>query len=338
MKAANLEAPRKLTICDLPKPVAGPGEAVLKVKYAGICGSDITVYKGDHPTATLPVVPCHEILGVIDSIDAPGSGFQVGDRVTVDPLISCGVCEACRKGHTHVCKSLKLLGIHENGGFAEYTKVSVSKMVHVPQALSDKVAALSEPFAVGYHVMHRSGIRMGDSALVIGGGPIGLVVALTARAAGASVVISEPNEKREALAKSFGFETINPAKEDASAAIARLTNGDGFDVVYEASGSKAGILQMTDACKIRGTMVPMSLSGKAVDFQLGKVSFKELTVVGSRVYEHYHFERGVELLERLSKDYDLSKVATEIYPLEQIQKGFDEMLDGTATGKILIEF
>ena len=338
MKAANLEAPRQLTVCDLPKPVAGPGEAVLKVKYAGICGSDITVYKGEHPTATLPVVPCHEILGTIESINAPGSSFQVGDRVTVDPLISCGVCEACRKGHTHVCKSLKLLGIHENGGFAEYVKVSVSKMVPVPQSLSDKVAALSEPFAVGYHSIYRSGIRLGDSALVIGGGPIGLVLALTARAAGASVVISEPNEQRESLAKSFGFTTINPAKEDAAAAIARLTGGDGFDVVFEASSSKAGILQMADACKIRGTMVPMGLGGKPVEFHLGKVSFKELSVVGTRVYEHYHFERGVQLLETLSKDYDLSKVATEIYPLEEIQKGFDEMLNGTATGKILIAF
>lgn len=169
MKAALLENWQKMEVKDISKPDIEDGEALIKIKYAGVCGSDITVYAGSYPTATVPIVIGHEILGTIEEIKG-NSDFKIGDRVTVEPLISCGECDACKGGCGHVCRSLKLLGIHENGGYAEYVKVNNKKLVKVPEQLSDELAALSEPFAVGYHVCTRSGIKKGETALVIGGG------------------------------------------------------------------------------------------------------------------------------------------------------------------------
>jgi len=336
MKAALLKNWEDMQMCDVDIPEISEGEALIKMNYAGVCGSDITVYSGKHPTATVPVVVGHEILGRIEKI-APGSEFKVGDRVTVEPLISCGECEACKKGHSHVCRSLKLLGIHEDGGYAEYTKASVKKLVKIPDSLSDEVAALAEPFAVGYHVVSRSGLEEGQTALVVGGGPIGIVVALSAMAKGGNVVISEVNEGRLALAESLGIKVINPAKCDANKEFAALTDGNGFDVVYEASGSRAGILMTTDVCKIRGTIVPLSLAGVPVEFVLGKVSFKELSVIGSRVYTFEHFKAGVKMLEEIASRIDLRPLISDIIPLADAKDAIDMMKSGKNKGKILIK-
>lgn len=336
MKACVLQDWQDMSVREIEKPIAGSGEAVIRVVFAGVCGSDVTVYSGKHPTATVPVVVGHEIIGIIDEIK-DGGDFKVGDRVTVNPLISCGVCHACRNGYGHVCKSLKLLGIHVNGGYAEYTKASVKSLVKIPPELCDIVGILSEPFAVGAHVTERSGIKPGDKALVIGGGPIGIIIALCAMEAGAEVYLSEVNENRLYLADRFGINCINPTKCDVNAKIAELTNSDGFDVVYEASGSKAGILLSTDACKIRGTIVPLSLSGVPVEFALGKVSFKEISVIGSRVYTPEHFAKGIEILTSLNSKKNLDMLISDIIPIDKSASAIDMMISGKNTGKIIIK-
>lgn len=228
MKAALLKKWNEMEVKEIEKPQLHEGHALIKMRYAGVCGSDITVYTGKHPTATAPVVIGHEIFGTIEDIRGK-SEFKKGDRVTVEPLISCGECEACRKGYKHVCKNLKLLGIHENGGYAEYTQASNEKLVKVPDTLSDELAALSEPFAVGYHVCSRAGVGKGKSVLVIGAGPIGLVVALSAQHFGGDVVVSEVNAKRLAVAEKLGINTVDPTKKDIPAILGEYTSGNGFD-------------------------------------------------------------------------------------------------------------
>lgn len=336
MKAALLKDWETLEITDMPKPKANKGEAVIKVKYAGVCGSDITVYSGKHPSATVPVVVGHEILGTIEEIEE-NDEFKVGDRVTVEPLISCHECEACKNGHQHVCKSLKLLGIHENGGYAEYTKASIKKLVKIPENLSDECATLAEPFGVGAHVTARSQIKPNQKALVIGGGPIGIIVALCAQKRGADVMISEVNTGRIALAEKMGIPCVNPSTCDINAVIAEKTDGNGFDVVYEASGSKAGILLSTDACKIRGNIVPLGLGGAPVEFVLGKVSFKEMSVIGSRVYTFEDFCEGVKMLSEICDERDISELVSDIIALEDSQLAIDKMKNGINNGKILIK-
>ncbi|MGI6279456.1 MAG: zinc-dependent alcohol dehydrogenase [Acutalibacteraceae bacterium] len=339
MKAALLETWEHMSVTEIEKPEPAEGQVRIKMKYAGVCGSDITVYSGKHPTATAPVVVGHEIFGIVDAIGKNTvTDLKVGDRVTVDPLISCGHCEACRKGYRHVCSTLKLLGIHENGGYAEYTVADADMTIKISDDLSDELAALAEPFAVGYHVVSRSGLKLGQTALIIGAGPIGMVIAVCARGAGASrVILSEPNAGRRARAQALGFETVDPLATDVLAYAKEITDGNGFDVVFESSGSKAGILLTTNVCKIRGTIVPLSLSGVPVEFALGAVSFKELSVVGSRVYSYTDFVGGVRFLERAAKEYDLTHIISDVMPLSDAQQAIDSMKSGANTGKILIK-
>ena len=335
MKAALLKAWTDMEVLDIEKPVPAADEAVIAVRYAGVCGSDITVYNGKHPTATAPVVVGHEILGVIEQI-GDNSEFSVGDRVTVNPLIACGECDACRRGH-HICSNLKLLGIHENGGYAEYTKAHIAKLVKIPDTLSDEIAALAEPFAVGCHVVRRSELKAGDTALVIGAGPIGIIIGLAAQHAGASrVVISDLNPARLALAELLGLEGLRLSDGDALAEIARITDGVCFDVVYEASASKAGMLMTTSACRIGGTIVPLALGGMPTDFCVGTVSFKELRLVGSRVYTDAHFRDGVNMLAEIAAKVDLHPLISDILPLDDAQTAIDMMMRGENKGKILI--
>ena len=205
MKAAVLENWFDLQLKDIPIPVPGKDEALIKVIRAGVCGSDITVYKGKHMTATVPTVLSHEILGRIESLPEGYDGpFTIGQRVLMNPIISCGKCAACRRGLPHVCENLKLLGIHVDGGFAEYTKVGVDKLVAIDDDFPDEVAILGEPFAVGAHVMVNSDIQPGDKIFISGGATVGLYIAIFAKAAGAErVIISEINEPRRQFVESM---------------------------------------------------------------------------------------------------------------------------------------
>lgn len=342
MKAAYLTEWKKLKVTDLPVPSIGEGQSLVRVSYAGICGSDVHIFEGNHPTAKAPMVMGHEFVGHVDAISGESNnGINVGDRVTAYPLISCGQCAACREGHPHVCRSLKLLGIHTDGGFAEYVAVKTSALVKVDKVLSDKVAALSEPFAVGVHVNERAGIKTGSTVLIIGGGPIGLICGLVARYYGAAqIVYSEINQERIDQIKMFNFpEVINPKTEDSSARTNELTGDRGFDVVLEVSGSQPGLIFATQACAIRGTIVPVGFPNKRPEFDILQCIFKEITLVGSRVYSYDHFSKAVRVLEDMIKsgNAEPSRIISDIYPVAESQLALQKMVDGHNLGKILIK-
>jgi 2-desacetyl-2-hydroxyethyl bacteriochlorophyllide A dehydrogenase len=343
MKAAVMTEWGKIDVKDVPVPEPGEEECLIKVNYTGICGTDLHIYEGHHPTAKAPIIPGHEFVGTIERINSSRrTGLQVGDRVVVEPLISCGTCEACREGNVHVCRSLKLLGIHANGGFAEYLVASVDKTIKVADSLSDRIAAMTEPFAVGYHVNRRAGVKSGDRVLVIGAGPIGLIVGLVVREQGATqVTFSEINPARIRQVRSFGFDhVINPAEEDAAARLEELTDGEGYDIVIEVSGSQAGILFATQACRIRGTVVFVGFPGRTPQVNVLQGIFKELTMVGSRVYTFDDFQRTTEMLGKMAADnrFDLENLISDVSPVEHLEQSLQTMKEGNSLGKILIEF
>ncbi len=339
MRAAVLKNWLDLELTDIPVPVPNENEALIKVKLAGVCGSDITVYRGKHMTATVPTVLCHEILGTIETLPAGYTGpFKVGQRVLMNPIISCGECSACKRGLTHVCENLKLLGIHADGGFAEYTKVGVDKLVALDEDIPDDVAILGEPFAVGYHIMVRSQIQPGDTVFISGGATVGLYIAVFAKAWGASrVIISEINEPRRQFVESMGIETINPAQTDAMDLMREVTGGGGFDVVYDTSGAASCILQMPDLCRCGGKMLSLGLSGDAYQFIIGKVSFKEITLIGNRLYSQEDFEKGVRFLEDNWKAMGLDRMVTDRLTLSEINRAIEMMLNGENICKIIID-
>lgn len=339
MKAAVLKNWLDLELCDIDIPTPNDNEALIKVKLAGVCGSDIVVYRGKHMTATVPTVLSHEILGTIETLPESYNGkFKVGQRVLMNPIISCGKCAACKRGLGHVCENLKLLGIHVDGGFAEYTKVGVDKLVALDENIPDDVAILGEPFAVGYHIMVRSQIQPGDTVFISGGATVGLYIAVFAKAWGASrVIISEINEPRRQFVESMGIETINPAQTDAMDLMREVTGGGGFDVVYDTSGAASCVLQMPDLCRCGGKMLSLGLSGDAYQFIIGKVSFKEITLIGNRLYSQEDFEKGVRFLEDNWKAMGLDRMVTDRLTLSEINRAIEMMLNGENICKIIID-
>ena len=339
MKAAVLHDWFDLRLDDIPMPVPDENEALIKVKLAGVCGSDMTVYKGKHMTATVPTVLSHEILGTIETLPKNYIGkFQVGQRVLMNPIISCGKCSACRRGLPWVCENLKLLGIHVDGGFAEYTKVGVDKLVALDEDIPDDVAILGEPFAVGAHVMVNSDVQKGDKIFISGGATVGLYIAIFAKAAGAErVIISEINEPRRKFVESMGIETINPMETDAMDLMNEVTGGGGFDIVYDTSGAPACVLQMPDLCRCGGKLLSLGLSGDAYQFIIGKVSFKEIKLIGNRLYSQEDFERGVRFVEDNWKTLHLDRMVTDRLTLGEINRAVEMMTNGENICKIIID-
>ncbi len=340
MRANVLTDWKVLKMQEVPTPEPQKDEARIKVIYGGVCGSDVTVYNHKHLTATVPRIMCHEILGVVEKINAEGPlPYKEGDRVVLHPLGECGKCHACLDGNFHVCGNLRIMGLHMDGGFAEYVCTETKRVFPVPDRVPDKVAILTEPMAVGFHACARAGLEPGESVLIIGGGPIGILCGVCARYFGAGrVVIAELNSKRLELIRDFGFETIDTGREDLLGAVDRMTNNSGFDKVFEASGSKAGALALASVTRIRGTAVPIGIPTEPREYQTNKLILKEISIVGSRVHTLKHFERAAEMVTRLYDEnkFDFAKMIAGEFPLDRLDDAIHLQESGAKCGKILI--
>jgi (R,R)-butanediol dehydrogenase/meso-butanediol dehydrogenase/diacetyl reductase len=195
MKAAVFDGHCGVRIVGCPIPEIGINEALIKVKYVGICGSDITLYMGKNHRAKIPVIPGHEFVGdIVDIKDKASTGFTIGNRVAVIPTLTCNSCELCKTGRRHLCKAIHFIGIQTDGGFAEYAKVPVANLIHIPAGMVFEKAVLVEPVAVASHAIRLARLEVGDFAVIIGAGPIGLLVAMLARYSGCEVLMSEISE------------------------------------------------------------------------------------------------------------------------------------------------
>lgn len=214
MKASVYLGPEQVEAREIDEPKRGEDEVLIRVVRAGLCGTDLHIYQGHmDQRVQIPLVMGHEMCGEI--VDAPGGAdFKVGDRVVVEPTVACGACPACRRGHRHICQNLNFLGIDSPGAFQAFWNAPVDRLHRVPDALDDDAGALIEPLAVAVHDVRRAQVELGDRAVVIGGGPIGMLVAMAARLDGAEVVISEVNPFRLAKAGELGFQAVNPLEVD----------------------------------------------------------------------------------------------------------------------------
>lgn len=339
MRVAQTVEWNRLELSDRPEPTPGEGQVRLRTRLAGICGSDVHIFHGGHPTARAPIVQGHEFVASVDAIGPGVVGFATGDRVIAEPLISCGACEACRRGHVHVCRKLGLLGIHRDGAFAEAFLADARKLIKVPDDLDDRTAVLAEPFAVGVHVCSRTDLKVGERSLVIGAGPIGMIVAIVARASGAEVTLAEVNAERLDAARAMGFGVID-SKRETPPQVASATNDDGFDSVFEVSGSEPGVALALAAARVRGRIVQVGFFGKtrpACDLQ--SLIMKELSITGSRVYTYEDFGRTLALLGRLKRsgEVDLGALISEQCGLDGVADGIERMHAGAVRGKILVD-
>ncbi len=326
MKALVYKGPEKAEVCDVPQATLLPGQARIKVSYCGVCGSDIGIYSGKHPRAKAPLIMGHEFVGVIEETMGETGGFKPGDRVAAFPLISCGKCLPCRTGRSHICNSLKLIGIDLDGGMAQYVNCSSDVLFLLPDNVDDRICSIIEPLAVAVHSVHRSGFRPLDTCAVIGAGPIGLLVGIVLKDSGASrVIISDISQPRLDLCRELGFETVNSREQSLADYVMEATSGDGANVVYECSGAAAGAAEMTYPVCADGMITLVGVHKEPRQVVLGDMHFRELNMTATRVYTKEEFGQTVRYTQKLK--HELDKVITHAVPLEESERVFDIIAD-----------
>lgn len=319
---------------DAPPVPPGPGEVRLDVAYCGICGTDLHIAHGAmDDRVRVPQVIGHEMSGWVAELGPDVADIAVGDRVVVRPLDTRGEIAADR-GFSHISRNLKFLGIDTPGAFQSSWTVPAFTLHALPEDVDMRLAALTEPLAVACHDVRRADISPGEMAVVIGGGPIGMLIALVARAEGARAVVAEVNPARLELAAELGFETLDPSTVDSAAHVAALSQGRGADVVFEVSGSAAGALAMTELASLRGRIVVVAIYPDPPPVRLFDFFWKELELRGARVYEPEDYRQAIDLVTW--GQLPLERLITAVEPLERLPAVFDELLHGSSAMKILV--
>jgi (R,R)-butanediol dehydrogenase/meso-butanediol dehydrogenase/diacetyl reductase len=329
MKAVVYRKQTGLAVEDRPLPALHPGEALIRIRLAGICGTDIHLAEGRRQDAPDSLIPGHECLGTVAQVGEGVDPSLTGRRVVVEPILHCGDCPTCRRGFPHVCERLRVRGVHVDGVFAEYAAIDGNRLYPVPDEIPDQLAAAVEPLAVAVHVVRRARPEVGDRILVIGAGPIGLLVAQVARHAGAArVVVGEVSPGRLARARQLGFETL-----DARDPI-QTEPASSLDVVFEVSGSGPGIARAIRALRPRGTLLVVGFFPEPPPVPLAQVLLKELDVRGSRVYAAGDFAAALALLE--AKAIQVAPLISHVLPMSRIKEAMDLCAAGSDAMKVLL--
>src|SRR5215471_2048481 len=283
MKAIIIDAPRRIRVGDWAAPRVGPGEVLVSTRATGVCAGDLYIYQGKNPYAVYPEVAGHEIAGVVTETAAEVQGLAPGTPVVIEPFIGCGTCYACRAGKSNCCAKLRIIGVHQPGGFGELVVAPAEKIHRIPPGLSFSEAAFAEPVAIGVQACRRGEIKTGECTLVLGCGPIGLAIIEVAKAIGARVVATDVNEARMETAAKLGAEVL-PAGDGLLLAVMERTNGEGAAVVVEATGNEKAMEQTVDLVAAGGRIVIVGLvkEGTRVSFPGLDFTRKEMTIVGSR--------------------------------------------------------
>jgi 2-desacetyl-2-hydroxyethyl bacteriochlorophyllide A dehydrogenase len=316
MKAVVVEAPHKVSVQDIPEPVAGPKDVVVRVAACGICGTDLHIIDGEFPPTTYPIVIGHEFGGTVVDVGDQVVGVKAGDRVGVDPTVNCGECYFCQRGKGNLCERWNAIGVGAlNGGFAECVAVPERCVYPLPEGMDFTAAALIEPVSCVVHGFHLIDPRPGDTYLIYGAGPMGLQNAAVARFNGASVVaIVDLNPDRLEIARSFGFEVVGTSVDEIRHVAPR-----GFDTVIEATGRTKVAELAIDAVIKGGTLLLFGVCppDETAAYNPFKIYNDEITVVGTMAVLH-SYGPAIDLLAAGALDTD--KMVTHTFPIER----FDE--------------
>jgi L-gulonate 5-dehydrogenase len=283
MLAAVFGAPRDIHLAELPRPEPRRGEALVRMRAAGVCAGDVYIYRGTNPYVSYPRVGGHEIAGTVAALGPDTAGPPVGSEVVVEPFIGCGRCYPCRMGKSNCCADLTIIGVHRDGGFADYLAAPVDRLHPVPAGLSPFRASFAEPVAIAVQACRRGMLAAGEPVLILGAGPIGLALVEVVRAHGGLAYVSDIAAGRLATAATLGGVPL-PAGEALGEAVLRITGGEGMPVVMEATGSVAAMQSTAGLVAAGGRIVIIGLvaKGTPIAFPGLDLTRKEMTIVGSR--------------------------------------------------------
>ena len=337
MRAAKLISPGKIRVVDeIPVPAPRQGEAVVKVKAVGICGTDLHIFKEGRADVELPRVMGHELSGVVTALGEGTDNLAVGDRVVLDPVMACGSCRICRAGHGNVCADVKCFGVQMDGGFQDEIVVPSANLYRYPESYSFVQAALAEPFSVAANILSRVSVKVRDFVVIMGAGTIGLSLVQGAKAAGAAVLVSDIEESKLEKAKAMGADyTVNSRKEDLTELVKKHTE-IGADVVIDAVGTVKLTEQSIELAAPCGRIAGISFDARPAQIPAAAITKKELSLMGSRMNAH-RFPDVIQWMRDGALDLDV--MISKVYPVEEIQKAFEDTLaDSSNTIKTIITF
>lgn len=339
MRALTVVEPGTMKLLQVEKPViTNPNQVLVRVKAAGICGSDIHIYHGTNPYAVYPRVLGHEASGMVEAVGEAVNDLKPGDGVVFEPISYCGKCYACRTEHHNVCRELKVLGCVVDGVFRDYVVVDRSQVYPFDLSkISYSQAVLCEPYTVGAQANWRGNVLKNDVVLVHGAGPIGLIVADMAKSRGAVVIISEPDTGRLEMAKDFGVDyAVNPLEVDLDSFVDDITGHEGVNVVFDAAGVPAIMEHAVKMLSPAGRFVAMTFGDKPVPIDFRVVNAKELSILGTR----HQYQKFPEITSKLPQHLDhVDKLITHAFKIEEYEKAFTVLEDKSIrTGKVILTF
>jgi (R,R)-butanediol dehydrogenase/meso-butanediol dehydrogenase/diacetyl reductase len=346
MKAGILYNDRDIRLGEAPEPRIKPDEVLVESSHAGICGTDVHVYRGEfHSRVKFPAIQGHEFGGIIREVGQDVQGFRVGDRVVVDPIISCHACPACLTGRINACRSLKLLGIDLDGGFGQYVAVPVSHALHLPDSVPMKYAPMVEMYGLGHHVLQRGQVQPGETVAILGAGKLGLSVldVLCHSASPATTIVTDLQPFRLETARKLGADyTIDILQEDPVARVMEITQGAGVDCAIEcvghyhlSEGQAAPLAQAVQMIRSAGRIVTAGLGEQLSAVHFKTLVLKEAQIIASRVTLG-EFPRAIRLLSKGLVHPEL--LVTEQVPLRDITAAFAKVdRDDPGTIKVVLD-
>ena len=323
----------------VPLPDMGANDVLIKVRKSAICGTDVHIWNWDDwasQTVPVPMVVGHEFCGEIVDCGAAANKYTIGQRVSGEGHITCGICRNCRAGRGHLCRNTKGVGVHRPGSFAEYISIPEANIVPIPDDIPDEIAAIFDPFGNAVHTALSFDL-VGEDVLVTGAGPIGIMAAVVARRCGArKVVITDINPTRLELARKMGVEyTVNAAEEKLSEVMSRIGMNEGFDVGLEMSGAAPAFRDMIDKMNNGGKIAILGIAPTGFEIDWNKVIFKMLNLKG--IYGREIFETWYKMIAFVQGGLDLSPIITHRLSIDDFQKGFTDMRSGNA-GKVVLDW
>ncbi len=336
MKAIVIPTPNEIEIRELPMPTVKEGEALLRVKYVGICGADVASFTGNQPFTTYPRIPGHEFSAEIVEIPANDKGLKKGDIVTCNPYFNCGGCYSCERGFVNCCTDNQTMGVQRDGAFCEYISMPVER-IYDGMGLSAEELALIEPFSISQHAVSRADVKETDNVLIVGAGPIGLFALLAVKNKCKNVVVADILDNRLSLAKEYGAAAVVNTKAQSLADFTNeFTGGNGFDVCIEACGAPETFLNCIDFAAFAANIILIGNGKRETTFNHSILLKKELNVFGSRNALKDDFINNIALVA--DKKADVMKMVSGIYEMNDAIDAFRALANNDGTlAKLLIK-